>query len=80
MNRLLAGDVWNNLLDILSKANVIVALVLAAVGVTVAVLAKRVAFAMKKTKSMDVAGNLILVLKGVGLILIVIALVLIIIP
>lgn len=80
MNKLLAIDAWNNLLDILSKTTVIVALVLAAVGVAVAVLSKRVAFAMKKTKSVEEAGNLILVLKGIGLILIVIALVLIIIP
>ena len=80
MNKLLAGDIWNNLLDILMKTNVIVALVLAAVGVAVAVLSKRVAFAMKKTKDVNEAGNLILVLKGIGLILIVVALVLIIIP
>lgn len=80
MSKLLAGDIWNNLLDILMKTNVIVALVLAAVGVAVAVLSKRVAFAMKKTKDVNVAGNLILVLKGIGLILIVVALVLIIIP
>ena len=50
MNRLLAGDIWNNLLDILMKTNVIVALILAAVGVAVAILSKRVAFAIKKTK------------------------------
>ena len=80
MSKLLAGDIWNNLLDILMKTNVIVALVLAAVGVAVAVLSKRVAFAMKKTKDVNIAGNLILVLKGIGLILIVVALVLIIIP
>ena len=80
MNRLLAGDIWNNLLDILMKTNVIVALILAAVGVAVAILSKRVAFAIKKTKDENEAGNLILVLKGIGLILIVVALVLIIIP
>jgi len=80
MNKLLAIDIWNNLLDILSKTNVIVALILAAVGVAVAVLAKRVAFAIKKTKNVEEAGNLILILKGIGLILIVVALVLIIIP
>lgn len=80
MDRLLAGDIWNNLLDILMKTNVIVALILAAVGVAVAILSKRVAFAIKKTKDENEVGNLILVLKGIGLILIVVALVLIIIP
>lgn len=78
MGKLLVGDVFNNLVDLLLKANVIVALVLAAVGITLAVVAKRVAFAIKKTKNIEEAEQTILLIKSVGLVLIIVALILII--
>lgn len=77
MYKLLAGDVLNNLVDLLMKSNVIIALILAAVGITLAFLSKRVARAIRKTKKVEKTDNIVVLMKSVGLILLIIALVLI---
>ncbi len=77
LNKLLAGDVLNNFLDLLMKTNSIIAIILATVGVTLACVANRVARAIRKTDDLGERDNIVIGMKCVGLIMIIVALVLI---
>ncbi len=66
----------NTLLDFLSIDLVIVGVVLAALGLAFALLAKRIAKAVRKTSEIDPNDKVMLIFKALGLVCIVIALIL----
>lgn len=68
----------NTLLDLLSIDLVIVGMVLAAIGIAFALLAKRITKVVRKSSEIQPTDSVMLILKAFGLICIVIALILII--
>ena len=66
----------NTLMDLLQTENIVLGIVLAAIGFAFALLAKRIAKAVKKTSDIEPTDNVMLIFKAFGLVCIVVALVL----
>lgn len=60
-------DFWNNFLQRLSMPSIIFALVFAIIGVSLAVIARRVAVVVRKSKDIDEKDPIMIGLKAVGL-------------
>jgi hypothetical protein len=80
MNLLLGffGDFWNNLITRLSMTEVIFAIVFASVGLALAIMAKRVAQTVRKSKEIDDKDPVMIGFKAAGLACLFIALLIII--
>lgn len=70
-------DFWNNLVTRLSMIEVIIALVAAAVGLGLAIIAKRVAITVRKTDDIDDKDPILVGFKAVGLALLFVSLLII---
>ncbi|MCI6860201.1 MAG: hypothetical protein MR862_03480 [Clostridia bacterium] len=68
------------LVEFLQRPNVLVAIFLAVVGITLAILSRRIARAVRKTKDIPDNDGLLVGLKITGLVMIMIGLILMIIP
>ena len=68
------------LVEFLQRPNVLVAIFLAVVGITLAILSRRIARAVRKTKDIPDNDGLLVGLKITGLVMILIGLILMIIP
>ena len=66
----------NTIIDFLSQELVIVGMVLAAVGLAFALLAKRITKVVRKSSEIEPTDSIMLILKAFGLICIVVALIL----
>lgn len=66
----------NTLMDLIQTDNVIIGIVLAAVGFAFALLAKRIAKAVRKSSEVEPTDSVMLIFKAFGLVCIVVALVL----
>lgn len=78
MNMLLSFQTfWNNLITRLSMTEVIFAIAFAAVGLALAIIAKRVAMTVRKTKEIDDKDPIMIGFKVAGLALLFVALLII---
>lgn len=66
----------NSLIDLLSQELVIIGMILAAVGVAFALLAKRIAKTVRKSSTIEPTDSVMLTFKAFGLVCIIVALVL----
>ncbi len=64
-----------NFVDVISRANVIAGIILAAVGLALTLLAKKITRIARKKQDIDEADKLYLALKGLALVMILVALI-----
>ena len=64
-----------NFVDVISRANVIAGIIFAAVGLALTILAKKITRIARKKQDIDEADKLYLALKGLALVMILVALI-----